>query len=882
MQESANKECKPPKWAMRFLAWFCPASLHEMIEGDLLEQFELDATEVGCRQAKREFVWNVISFIREDILIRNSSRAETSSILLLNNYLKITWRQIARNKVDFAFKLGGLTLALFSFLVISLYVTYQLSFDQYHDGYENIYRVNSIRHEDGGTQKFPNVPSALGPALKANFRQVKSFTRIGSLENQQVKYKEKMVRRYGFVDADNSIFDVFTFKFIYGNDHALDNPESIVLTKSLANQIFGEENPINKPLSFTDQSSKVLNVTGVIDDLPTNTHLDITAIVSYDALTDSAELSKGSWNRGTGLYIRLKDHSSFDDFSELVSPILRNNLPKKEDGSEKKFSAFLQPIKDIYLADPLKMEFCKKGSPIYVYIFSLLGLFLLIIAAINHVNLSIAGFNKRLKELGVRKIFGARKRQIAFQVATEAIFYCILAVIISVVSLYYIFPEIQRVIEPNLKFSMLLSRNVILLLIVTTMVLLLFSISYPTILLSSTNPINTLKGIGGYGANSTWGRRLLAVQFVVAVICICAAQIVSRQASFIRGTDLGYDRHNVISLLMPDKYPFERAPVLKAALQNLSGVESVSYSYYMISGSPYWNSKYKVEMDNREMKEVALNEIFIDRDFLPTMGIALLKGRNFNANKFEFKTSFLVNESAVKEFNWSEPIGKRISFGSGEIGDEKWEGTVVGVTKDFNIRPLRERIEPLIMRLQWDYWPGYWLNIKINGKANDNLASIKSVYEKILPGYVIDYRFMEDIYENQYKNENKANVMLQVGTWIIVLISLVGVFSLVAYSTVRRTKEFGIRKVVGASTTNILAMISKEYLVLIGLSIVIGLPIVYILISKWLNDFVYHMQLQWWMFAMPILLLMALTLLIVNGQSLKAAASNPAESLKYE
>jgi putative ABC transport system permease protein len=866
-----------------FLKAICPEHLHEEIEGDLIQKFNRDVKEVGERRAKRRLIKSALPFFRPGIVLRNKFSFNLNRLPMLQNYFKTTYRHLLKSKVNFAFKLGGLTLALFSFLVISLYISYHVSFDRFNEDYENIYRITTNRDEDGNMQQHAMAPSAVGPALKAEFAEVRSFSRLHIPQRALIRYNEKSFRPNGFVDADSTVFDVFTFRFVEGDKHALNKPRSVVLTRSLAEQIFDDVDPIGKVLSFVERPGRELNVTAIIEDFPSNSHLDIRALFSYDALADSAEMTQNPWQTDAyNTYIRLEDKTELSGFSRKMNAMVQKHLVKREDGSEKKFSISLQPLKEIYFGPPLKNEFNKKGDARYIYFFSILGVFLLVIACINYINLSIADFNNRFKEISVRKILGARKKQIAFQVTLEAVFFCSSALLVSVTIVYFLFPDILRLLEPNLLFAMLLDRRVILLIAFSMFLLILFSAVYPSIHLSSASPANALKGSGNTGKKSDWGRHLLLVQLVISIICISATLGVRNQINFIRNTDLGYDRYNVVSLLMPNQYPIEKAPVLKAKLAELASVESVSFSYYMISGAPYLKAWYKVE-ENGEMKQKLLNEVFIDHDFLPTMNIEIKEGRNFNVdNKTDSKSAFIVNEAAVKEFGWENPVGKRISVGYGEIANNEWEGTVVGVVSDFNIRPLREKIEPLVMRLQYESWPGFWLNIRVKGSINEAIAEIKAVYESVLPGYLADYRLVEDIYERQYQNENKAFTTLQVGTWIVALICASGIFSLSVFMSGRRMKEFGIRKVLGASARQITGLHVWHFLRIAIMANIIAIPVAYWILREWLNDFVYKSELNVLVFGAVTGFSLLLVVVSAGYSSLRAGNMNPVDVIKIE
>ncbi len=869
------------------LRWVCPPGLCETIEGDLIEQFEIDVDKVGVTRARRRFAWNAIKFVRPGIILRNTFSSELNELPMFRNYFRTTYRHALKNKVNFLFKLGGLTLSLFSLVVIAIYLSFQWSFDRYHHDYQNIYRVNSIRDEDGKLEPYATVPKPLGPALKAEFPDVTTFTRVGLGGTGTLKYNDKLVRSTAnLVDSDSTIFDVLSFSFVKGNRLALHRPGSIVLTQRLAGNIFGDEDPIGKVIALENRR---FEVTAVIQDIPANSHLYIDAIMNFAALQESYRPESGpweiSWDGSISLYIKLASSADPVEFGNKVMPFLKRNLRKTEEGSEKRFSIFLQPIKDIYLGSPMQMGFMvgKVGSALYFYVFSLLGSFLIIISSINYVNLSIADFDSRTKEMGVRKILGARKRQIGFQVFMDTVFVCLLALLISLGLLYSLFPKIANLLNPDLQFEMLWDGKVMVLVALTILFLITLSSAYPAFRLSSQNPMKDLKLGQGFGLR---GRVLLLTQFSISIICICATAVVGKQLRLFSEKDLGYDRNNLMYLIMPGQYPQEKVSLLKNEISKLAGVESASYTWYPMT-SVYFKDWYDVEMDGK-MTKILLNEMFVDHDFLRTMNMKLKAGRNFDINNpSDARTAFIVNETAAQEFGWKEPIGKRIKLRGGfnQLMDEKgvtWEGTVVGVVKDFNTQSLHSKIEPVVLRLPYDSWPGPWLNIRVNGLLSDRLPVILSTYEKLMPGFIAEYGIVNESYQNNYRPEAKALAALQFGTAIIIFISAIGIFSISVYISVKRMKEFGIRKVLGATIRQIAGLHTGYFLRIAILANIIALPFSYWLMKEWLTRFAYKTELSGVMFFEVAGILFLLVIISSGYSAWKAGTMNPVDVIKIQ
>lgn len=804
---------------------------------------------------------------------------------MLKNYIRATFRHLSKSKANFFFKLSGLSIALLGFLIITIYVSFQLSFDKYHTDYQAVYRVNSIRDEDGKLEAYAMVPPAIGPALKSALPEIKNVTRISEANRLLIRYKENLVRVQDLVSTDNSVFDVLTFRFIAGDKRALDRPGTIILTSSTAKQLFGTEDPIAKTITFPEKNNKSLEVTAIIDDLPSNTHLAINGIMPFNAFENVESLNSNwqiTWDGSVFLYLKLDQRANPELFNKKMQALIKSRIAKHDDGREKNFSTFIQPISEIYLGTNLKMEFCRKGQVIYVYVFSLLGVLLLAIACINYVNLSIADFHNRSKEIGIRKILGARKKQIAIQIAIESLFYCSSALLISLVALYVAFPLISAPLDPNLNFDMLLDQTAVSIVVITLLLIIVLTTAYAAIKLSVNKPVNDLKQKLVFGADFSVGKVLLLAQFAISAICMAVTLVVASQVHFVETKDLGFDRTHVVALVMPDEYPAEKVCVLKNELKNLAGVQDVSYSYYLVTGVPYTKDWYNVETGNT-MKRIQLNEVFVDHGFFKTMGIEILAGRGFDIkNSNDSKTAFIVNETAVREFGWDEPIGKRISFGYGESTEEKWEGTVVGVAKDFNTRSLHSKIEPLVMRLQYDSWPGMFLNIKVNGETKEAIAAIKSQYEKVLPGYVMEYKVLEEVYSNQYQDETRALNALQFGTWIVLLISSFGIISLSLFMSLKRMKEFGIRKVLGATVRQIAFLHISYFLRIAGSACLVALPFSYWVTEQWLNGFAYRIESGALTYLIVPITLVLLVIASTVYSALKASKMNPVEAIKSE
>jgi putative ABC transport system permease protein len=868
--------------ALRLLRTFCPSHLLEEIEGDLIQKFERDVSHYGRARAKRRLLWNTIRFFRPGIVLRNEFSMEKNQLPMLKNYFITSLRHIRKSKVNFAFKLGGLSLAIFSFLAIVLYVAFQFSFDTFHADYQNIYRVNSQRKENGVLEKYAITPFALGPVLQQHIPEVTSMARIRYANHIYLRPDKELINCENLLVADSSLFNVLTFRFIKGDQTALQHPNSIVLTRTMANRLFGTTDVLQRTLNINNDPN-LFQVTAVIEDTEPNSQIFFQAVMP---IRDQHELSSISIvdpvvyvDNSAALFVRLSKPIT-PGFMEKVEAAL-NPYIKKSDRVEHGFEVSFQPIADVYLGSAYRNDYFKKGSPVYVYAFSVLGILLLVVAGINYVNLSIADFSSRSRETGVRKVLGARKHQLVIQVTIEVLLFGMIALCVGIGLLYLLFPKILELLDADLRFDMLMEPRVLIIGFSGLFALLFFSAYFPARQFATTGITQNLKSKSG-GYNSSVSQVLLFSQFAISAICICCTFMVGQQIGFIHTKELGFDRKNLLVYSMPWEFTVKNMQTFKQEIKLVPGVTHVSNSSFRIGGG-YWKDWYFVEQeDKQEMKHVELYEVFSDDELFSTLGIKLLEGRTFNANfPSDSGAAFIVNESAVRELGWKEPIGKRIYTHPEEKG--KWDGTVVGVVPDINISPLYDKVKPLVMRLPWtNESPDGFIYVRYQGDERSIAKSIEEKYKAIMPGYPLGYRFVDELYNSTHEKESKAFASLQFGTLVIILVSILGIFSMAAYMSIKRMKEFGIRKVLGASVIQIFTLHMSYFVRLMLFSNFIALPIAYWLIKNWLEIFAYRIEISYWPFLFVGLI--SLLLVIVSGSfsAWKSGRMNPVDVIKME
>ncbi|HTJ50510.1 MAG TPA: ABC transporter permease [Cyclobacteriaceae bacterium] len=876
------KNSSPPEWALRFLQWICPDHLLEEIEGDLIQKFNKDLRIAGEEKAKKRFVWNTIRFFRPEILFRNKISAKAGQLPMFKNYFKTSYRHILNSKLNFVFKLGGLTITVLSFLIIAIYISFQHSFDRYHNDFENIYRINSERKENGKQERYAIVPLALSTMMQGRFPEVAALTRYRGSNQRFIRYNQK-VFSCDIPQVDSSFFNVFTVQFVAGSKDALKKPKSIVLTRSLAARIFGDADPLNQFVTLTN-GNQLFQVTAIIEDFPGNSHLTAEALIPIESSLDNFSASNiispvDFVDQSTVLYARFRNHINPDLFSMKLESMVDNHMNKKV-RIENGFHISLQSLDDIYLSPSLKYEFTRKGSIFYVYAFSVLGIFLLIIGSVNYINLSIADFNGRWREIGIRKVMGARKIQIVFQVVIETFLYVSISLMLGIFFLYTLFPNVLELVDSNLRFDMLFNNEVVVTVGVAMLILIALSTLIPYLQLSGPSISMNLSGAQSAGYKSSLGKTLLAVQFIISVFCISATIIVGRQLSFIHTKDLGFDRKDLIVILVPDDFSVCKMQSLKNEIKRIPGVEAVSNSSFKVGGG-YWKDWYTIEVDG-QMKSMELYEVFSDDELFSTLKMKLVDGRLFNANNpADSSAAFVINETAANVLGWKDPVGKRILTHPEEPG--RWEGTVVGVVKDINISPLYEKVQPLVMRLPWqkDY-PEYFVYVRLNGPVNKTLKAIERKYGELLPGFPFEYDDVDTFFNSRYQRENKAFGSLIFTTIIILIVSSIGIFSLSIYLSTRRMKEFGIRKVLGANIGQIMVLHIWHFIKVALLSNIISIPITYWLMKEWLNGFAYRTELSVFIFLSVMGISFLLVILSGGYSAWKAGRMNPVDVIKIQ
>lgn len=797
---------------------------------------------------------------------------------MIRNYVLTALRHSRKSKVNFVFKVGGLSLALVCFMAIAIYVSYQLSFDKFNEDFQQVYRVTSQRKESGVIEKFAIAPAALRQHVN-QLPAVVAGARCAFGSHTTLRVNDQVYDCEGMVSADSSIFDVLTFDFILGDRRALTKRNAIVLTRSMAMRMFGRIDVLQQIVSINGPS-ELLEVTAIIEDTRPDSHFYAEAFVS---MFNSYDLSKRNISdpvafsdESAALYVKI--HGDETVFNRQAEAMLDQFLPasfREEYG----FGIALQPLADIYLSSDLRYDYATHGSIVYLYTYSVVGVLLLLVAGINYVNLSIADYTGRAAETGVRRVLGARYAQLMLQVSVEAVGFGIVSIALAVLVLYVAFPHIAQLLDPNLRFDMLLRTESMAIVATGMLVLFLLSCWLPARSLSGARITQNLKS-ASRSYNLPLNRALLFTQFTASVLCLFCTLVVGQQIAFVRNSGLGFDRKNLLVLSMPPEFSVQHLQTFKTEIKRIPGVTSASNSSFRI-GNGYWKDWYFVE-DGEKVKEIELYEVFSDDELFSALGIPLLHGRTFRSDiPSDSGAAFVINETAARELGWDDPIGKRIYTHPEEPG--KWDGTVVGVVADINIRPLYYEVKPLVMRLPWqNEYPDGFVYVRYTGNEQAVVTEIAALYKDLMPGYPLMVRSVDELYNSTHRGEQRAFDSLRLSTIAIVLVAILGIFSMAAFMSARRMKEFGIRKVLGASVRQI-AGLNLQYFLRIALwANLIALPGAYWMMSEWLTTFAYRTTIT----ALPFVLVAGISFAIVlvsGGYSAwRSGVLNPVDSIRSE
>ncbi|MET6999992.1 ABC transporter permease [Chitinophaga defluvii] len=805
---------------------------------------------------------------------------------MLKNYFKIAWRSLLKNKTYSIINIAGLAVGIACCVLITIYVKGELSYDRYHKNVDHIYRVlHAYRHTKAG-EKLP-TPSAtefqvwgnapVGPALAADFPEIKKVVQFTSPVHLLLKYQEKSFQENDLLFMDSTVFDVFSWKMLAGNPgSALKATNSIVLTETMAQKYFGNSNPVGQIIQVGEKDA--LTVTGVMEDVPANSHFTFSGLISMSTFQRIEPGIFQSWGYvDFYTYLLLANHTNVKNMEGKLASFIDRHQPENMDNG---YAIALEPLTAAYLHSVAGRQPGAIGSLSNVYIFSVIAVFILLIACINFMNLSTARSLERAKEVGVRKAVGAFQDGLIYQFLTESVVISLIAVVLAIVLSFISLPLLREISGKPFPVAAFQSRTIIALFILIPFVVGILAGSYPAWVLSRFRPAEVLKGKFRSSGNAVMLRKgLVVLQFSLSIALIASTLIVFFQLEHLRTYKKGFKQDQMLVIdYGGDNVVNKQMEVIKTALARDPGVLSVSASR-SVPGDFIPNAGTNIEMNNGAMQSYAPTIYEIDFDFIPVYDLKLAAGRAYSRDfPADAEQSLMVNEATAKLYGYANPediVGKRF---------EQWgrKGNVVGVLKDFNYQSLHKKVEPLVLRIAYpDGFNKISLHIKPDHVAQ-TIAAVEKSWAALVPHHPFLYSFLDESFQLQYQQDQRFGKIFGLFAGLTIFIACLGLFGLATYATEQRVKEIGIRKVLGASVTNITTLLSTEFVKLVLLAILIATPVAWWGMNKWLNDFAYHIDIQWWVFAFAGMVAVMIALLTVGGQALKAALMNPVRALRSE
>lgn len=807
---------------------------------------------------------------------------------MFQNIIKIVYRNLVRSKFYSLLNILGLATGIIAAILILLFVGEELTYDHSHQKHERIYSVGSDFNIGNKTDLFAVSSVPIGPALKLENPEVVEFVRFLPIQNMMFRYEEKEFVETDFYYADSTVFDVFTHRFIVGDPKkALVENNSIVLTQTYAEKYFGQENPIGKTL-VSDQNRSFL-VTGVVEDLPKNVHLRFNGLVSLATLVErfgeeavNTMEPPAFWNVNNFTYILLSENAKIESVEAKFPALYEKYMKAMGDQINAQFKPIFVPLAKLH-HNTIGMEGnLPTGNMSYVYIFLIVGVFILVIASINYMNMATARSAGRAKEVGIRKVSGAFRSQLLRQFLTESVILSLIAMLVGLFVTWLILPEFNHLTGKELVFSVFNEKWIFMVILGITLFTGLVSGLYPALYLSGFQPVKVLKGTVTEGRKGTGFRRVLVVfQFFISIAMIIGTMVVSSQLTYLRDKDMGFDDENVMVLPVEDEEFLQKIPMFREELMQNPKITNLS-SCTGVPGNLRSVIVMRVEKEE-QMTEYALPNAFVDYEYLNTLGIELVEGRFFDREMgTDLEAAVVINETAARKLGWGDQaLGKKIDFGVQPDGSATRNTKVIGVMKDYNFKSLHNPVEPLVLFLT-DRGRYYNL-IKIKaGKTAQTIEYIREKWQALGASSPLDFTFLKNDIQGSYTAEVKIGKIFAIFAFLSIFISLLGLLGLSSFIAERKTREIGIRKVLGASIGTILQLLYKEFALLVAIAFVIAAPVAWVVLDRWLQDFAYHTSIQWGLFVLAFVIAMGVALLTITFHSLRAARANPVDAIKYE
>lgn len=872
-----RQEVKPPKWAIRLLHLYCKPKSLEIIEGDIYELFEKRLVE-DPKKARRKFGLDVLRFFRLKYIKGLSDYNSLNNVAMFKNYFKISFRSLYKQGFYSLINVGGLAIGLSACLLIVMYISNEMSYDKFHADADRIYRIGTW------------TPARLAIQAQLDIPEIEETARIQGPFSQTFNIDGKVFKEPLGFNADSTIHNIFSVKFIEGSPaESLKEPNSIILTQSLANKFFGFEPALGKIIKA---DGELVKITGVVADPPKNTHFNYKFI---GAFPHESWVTVGNWTGNNFFtYAKVSKGSKPEDIEAKMTDFVAKYIGPEyikytghssyeeylADGRRAiKFAVV--PMTDLHLYYP-RLALRSGGSIDNVYIFSAVALFILVIACINFMNLSTAKSAMRSKEVGMRKVLGSQKSQLINQFLVESMMVSIISMFLALGLAALALDGFNGISNRSFEYQDLFGGTVLLQLLGLVLFVGLLAGSYPAFILSSFKPIKALKGeVQKGGKGSAFLRQgLVAFQFAISIFLIISTVVVFRQLSFLSDQKLGFDAEQIL-IIKNTNVLEDKAEVLKAQLAQIPSIENMAMSKDFLSERV---SDWGYETVEENSRDHSFINMFATDDFLNTLGLELLEGRNFTNELVSDTANILINEATKQWLGWDEVLGRKLSRGDGE------DYTIIGVINDFNFSSLKDKIEPMVVRVMGDdglvesgWYAGNYIYLRINGNFKETVSTVEELWKNTVEDEPFEYAYLDEAFDALYSEEQRFAELFTTSSFLAIIIACLGLFALAAFTLERRFKEIAVRKVLGASIKSITMMILKTFTKLVLIGALIAIPIGYLVMQGWLEDFAYQISLNnpliW---ILPALFVALIAWLTVGILSAKTAMANPIKALRSE
>lgn len=878
----------PPRLLLRIFRLYCHPHLADHIEGDLIEAYQERMRMQGARVANFRLALELVLLFRPGIIRGWQPPRFVTTYSMYKSFIVLAWRNFLKSKGYSSINILGLAIALSACMLILLYVQHELSFDRFYAHADRIYRVNhEIKFADNHLHLATAGPT-FGATAKAELPQIESMTRLRWADNLAVKKENETIRQSEVAFADSSFFEVFTLPVIAGDVRtALTEPNSIVLTESMALKFFGTTDVLGKMLILDNDKSR--KVTAVIEDIPSNSHFQFKCFVPM--IEDTyAQVNTWAGNQNYNTYFLVRPDADLDAFLKGMTEMMNRHLEpelkmiinksvKEFESQGDYFRLSITPLVDIHLHSNRIAELYGSGKIEYVYMFSAIAVFILIIAIINFMNLATARSANRAREVGVRKVMGSLKASLVQQFMLESVLTCALSMLIALLLTVIALPQFNVLTGKSFDTSIMFTPSMVAIFFALVVVVGILSGSYPAFYLSAFRPVMVLKGAITGARRSLMRNTLVVFQFVAAVTLIAGTIVAYLQMDYIRKRDLGYSREQV--LVINNLWPLgERAETFKDELLTLSGVEQATVSGFLPVSYQRTSNTFFQSPTLDISGAINVQAWSVDDQYISTLSMQIIEGRDFSRDIASDSAAIILNESAARFLGGENIIGMKLYTPEDMEGKKIHVQHVIGIVKDFNFSTLRDKVGPLVLMYGTNRGS---VALKLQTADISNLMSkVEAKWKTFAPALPFEYSFLDEDYERLYEGERQVGKLITIFASLSIFISCLGLFGLAAFMAERRSKEIGIRKVMGATVYGITTLLSRDFLRLVVLAVALATPLAWYLITKWLEGFAYRIDVSWWIFPLAGIVAVVIAFLTVSYQSVRAAMTNPATSLRTE